>query len=673
MAAVSALILLCAVVQAYALVGYDCSGQSLNLTTMSLLSVGECTVPNNEPVKEPRYIQLMQLMDFDQTPVIQCRIEMDRSVFYCGMHSHISLVHNGRREYIVQVSRDTCKQLHATGMMAIGSSQIAQIRRNATETRALVLAGTIGTDGSCKGTQYSDAFGTWDNVVVQASIKVTLRDYIAPVQIKSDEIILQSGTRCPTSEGYCTDSDGSDIFWSPIPHENCNFGHYDVLYEGLATRLSPREGDPGLTVYTVTTHETTFALTRTSELPLCGYTLLKTEHPKLFLMETSKGSSFRSKTQISVNNLDIFAYVNSKFIYVEKHMKTQMTQLYRDIILQKCALEQQVLKNALALAETAPDEMAFSIMKGPGYMAIPASEVVHIAKCVPVDCKLRRVDACYRELPVTYGNASVFVTPKSRIITKYGTLRDCNPLAPIMYQIRDQWYRMTPEPAPAPPPPTVEPLSEHTWTFTSPQSLATSGIYTNKDLTRLRNHLMFPVETPAILQTLARGAAGRTVPTGSISMLGLLDEGTINKIAESAGARMWKGFITFGSASAGVLAIFIIARGCKLLIDTLIHGYALHSVYGWSIHLLGAIWSSVTHLLLHLARPNEPAPVSSNESTEALPPTPESQATAPPPHFPSTPVPEARKPSFTDLRRYLQTPPSLDSRPALQTFPRGEV
>ncbi|KYN00133.1 hypothetical protein ALC62_09094 [Cyphomyrmex costatus] len=42
----------------------------------------------------------------------------------------------------------------------------------------------------------------------------------------------------------------------------------------------------------------------------------------------------------------------------------------------------------------------------------------------------------------------------------------------------------------------------------------------------------------------------------------------------------------------------------------MIHGYALHTMYGWSLHLVGAIWSSVTHLLLHLgnrrsSRPQE--------------------------------------------------------------------
>lgn len=61
--------------------------------------------------------------------------------------------------------------------------------------------------------------------------------------------------------------------------------------------------------------------------------------------------------------------------------------------------------------------------------------------------------------------------------------------------------------------------------------------------------------------------------------------------------------MNFGSASAGVLGIILISRLAKLVIDTIIQGYALHSVYGWSIHLLGAIWTSITNILLHLGKP----------------------------------------------------------------------
>ena len=69
----------------------------------------------------------------------------------------------------------------------------------------------------------------------------------------------------------------------------------------------------------------------------------KTEHPKLVIFETVKGDRFAIHKENFVSNLDIFAYVNSKFVYVEKHIRSQMKQLYNDVTIQKCNLKKQTL------------------------------------------------------------------------------------------------------------------------------------------------------------------------------------------------------------------------------------------------------------------------------------------------------------------------------------------
>jgi len=51
-----------------------------------------------------------------------------------------------------------------------------------------------------------------------------------------------------------------------------------------------------------------------------------------------------------------------------------------------------------------------------------------------------------------------------------------------------------------------------------------------------------------------------------------------------------------------MLGIYLCITGFKLIIDTLVHGYILHTVYRWSLYLFGAIWNSVTQLLLHLGK-----------------------------------------------------------------------
>lgn len=145
-------------------------------------------------------------------------------------------------------------------------------------------------------------------------------------------------------------------------------------------------------------------------------------------------------------------------------------------------------------------------------------------------------------------------------------------------------------------------MSSLTWSYLTPGPLAVSGIYTEKDIEKLRDHIMFPAEKPALLNEVARGLNGYNVNGDAISVYNLLDEDSLNKIVENTAAKIWKGFMNFGSATAGVVGVIMIIRLIKLVIDTIIHGYALHTVYGCSLHLIGALWDSLTNLLLHLSR-----------------------------------------------------------------------
>ena len=126
----------------------------------------------------------------------------------------------------------------------------------------------------------------------------------------------------------------------------CKFDRYDVLYEGLASKITDtsQTEEKSPSVYALTTQDITFALTPTGEQHLCGYTLIQTEHPKLFILETTKERTFASSHKIPVENLDIFTYVNSKFVYVEKHIRTELKTLYRDIIIQKMLIRTTNIK-----------------------------------------------------------------------------------------------------------------------------------------------------------------------------------------------------------------------------------------------------------------------------------------------------------------------------------------
>ena len=46
------------------------------------------------------------------TKIIQCKVEIDRKIEYCGMHSHTSAVIDEYSEYIQEISREQCNKMH---------------------------------------------------------------------------------------------------------------------------------------------------------------------------------------------------------------------------------------------------------------------------------------------------------------------------------------------------------------------------------------------------------------------------------------------------------------------------------------------------------------------------------------------------------------------------------
>jgi hypothetical protein len=83
---------------------------------------------------------------------------------------------------------------------------IVGLKDNMTVTNSLVLAGKLTNDGSCQGTQYADPYGSWEGVVVlQATIKISLRSGTVPVRIEANKILQRSGTACAFNEGTCLD------------------------------------------------------------------------------------------------------------------------------------------------------------------------------------------------------------------------------------------------------------------------------------------------------------------------------------------------------------------------------------------------------------------------------------------------------------------------------------
>ncbi|CAB0043226.1 unnamed protein product [Trichogramma brassicae] len=307
MIAIILLILMCSARISLSIYGFDCGTRLTNITTISLVDVGECDITTPEVEIDKINAQLIQINDYGMIHVRECRLLMKRTIFYCGMHSHVSPAANGEVAFYKEMSRDECDLLQVTGTYNGFDKRIVNIKRNDTTT-TMTFAGKINPDKSCEAaSSYEDPYGTFDNVVMQGFITIQNKG-------------LRSKNRS---------------------HD-----------EQAAPQLRDK-GDSTI-MYTLETGEYSFSLLRKSEENICGTTFVR---------------------------LDIFAYINSKFVCVDKHLKGQIKQMYQNIMKSKCDLERRVIENALSIAAMAPAEAGHKIMKEEGYLAIPAGESLHLLRC----------------------------------------------------------------------------------------------------------------------------------------------------------------------------------------------------------------------------------------------------------------------------------------------------
>ena len=85
--------------------------------------------------------------------------------------------------------------------------------------------------------------------------------------------------------------------------------------------------------------------------------------------------------------------------------------------------------------------------------------------------------------------------------------------------------------------------------------------------------------------------------SGSI-IVKMIDEKKFDSILHNYVSSAWDRFLKFGIISSAFIGFMIIWQFIKYCVDVMIRGVTLHRIYEFSIHLLAALWSTVTHFVL---------------------------------------------------------------------------
>jgi hypothetical protein len=132
--------------------------------------------------------------------------------------------------------------------------------------------------------------------------------------------------------------------------------------------------------------------------------------------------------------------LSMKISHVLNHIANQMRNLYLHLSKEKCKSDVKIHNNLLALAHVDPKNLPLLLFNQPGYLALIRSEVIYIQKCQEVNVVVRKTDECTIELPITYDNRSLYLTPKSRIIVQTGERIQCSDAYPSTFRIDNMWF-----------------------------------------------------------------------------------------------------------------------------------------------------------------------------------------------------------------------------------------
>lgn len=586
--ALSTLVMLLLVRQNRTLVttGFDCGiikPNRVNISSYSLLEEGSCKLSRKNIVTRNFTGIILQNEKVTETNVFQCKVKLSREVKRCSWLGYLEPVENGLQEYLIDITKEQCKRMHDTHTFIYDSAHILyDLKVNETTRRSIYLAGNA-VDNSCNNGPFSDRFGSWSRVIVQGMFAITLRSYKARVNLQTERVILDNGITCNFNDYQCFGSNNGFTFWRMTHKESCHERNLELLYKGLITEIVEIRPHMNITRYIVDQYEYLILLKGSVSFEICGNVFVKTDYKDIFVFE-GLYANFPFKRV----NVDMVKYFNNKIAFTDFNLKKQMGDLYENLIIKRCEAEMMMIKEQLALARISPNIFAFNLL-GYGFSAYTTGDVIHIVKCQPVEVVINpNPRECYDQIPILYNGKNLFLSTITRTIIKHATLKTCNKILPVEFNVDGTWISFTPELKFTTAPKLLNPEMKESWSPKEIKDLDHRGMYSEQDVEDFMEKLNFPEERHSILETTAVQIRNHVEKS----------DGSDDYFGKWYIEAMEKKFEKFGIYSAGLFAVILIFYCIVTILNVVIRGLALHRVFGLSYKIGAAILSSLTHMAL---------------------------------------------------------------------------
>lgn len=185
-----------------------------------------------------------------------------------------------------------------------------------------VIGSNAGND--CNGGNFHSHeknIGVLENVAVYINVNIKLNSNEGSLRLKDNSLILASGYRADYDSFIAFDSQNGHTFWfSNVPDSKCSSTQVFVAYQGEATKLID------------------------------------------FAYDGTKRTTFVVK---DVGEERDFLIVILKILHLAHDVGRQISELYADLMFEKCITDSKVILNMLALAKLDPVDWGYLFFKQP--------------------------------------------------------------------------------------------------------------------------------------------------------------------------------------------------------------------------------------------------------------------------------------------------------------------
>ena len=426
--------------------------------------------------KGKTYMSVVQKVAETKLKGYSCQIVKSRWKIYCGSFSHSKVATIPEVEIRKAVSTSTCSDMINSKKFITRNQQSFELKMNEETIIRVAEKGQISDNNDqvqCKGQPTRINGQIIDNIVVLAQIKIVImeEDFIlngANLEVVSNHLILD----CQPTAGGCRTIEKTFI-WGKGDLDDCPLrkvrelqvkeeGEYwiDESRNVVLKKLGPVAAPAGCT----------------------NVLLHRTEYEGIFLTEDS--TSFLPLG----NNMKIANYIEARDDFIMYEVERKIEQLKGRFQENLCSQQfNQNSEGEVVRIETLSNNFA-----------LRSGETTYVFECESKEDKIREESQCFEDIPV--GEVG-FVTPVTRLFTKFSKVVNCNGKFPSTVRSEQSWVELRPSPTPIPAPDKL-PVKFHS---SHHMDMSYGGIYTEKEINAWEEHIEKQNFHKSVLKKISQG------------------------------------------------------------------------------------------------------------------------------------------------------------------------